>query len=85
MSRVGWSFESVRLGSATGRGAQSPFEVQRPVPLRCRGAELGVIGWLWMAPTSNAMMIRVIPIILGARFGLGFVAFPLQSLCLAAR
>ena len=35
----------------------------------------GMVGFLWMVPTSNGMMIQVIPIILGARLGVGFVHF----------
>jgi hypothetical protein len=36
---------------------------------------LGAVGFAWMIPTANGMMIRVIPAIIGARVGLGFVHF----------
>ena len=36
---------------------------------------MGAVGFLWMIPTSNGMMIRVIPIIICARLGLGLVHF----------
>jgi hypothetical protein len=35
----------------------------------------GMIGFLWMAPTSNGIMLRVIPVLICARLGLGFVHF----------
>jgi hypothetical protein len=35
----------------------------------------GTVGFVWMIPTSNGPMIRVIPIIICARMGLGFVHF----------
>jgi hypothetical protein len=46
-------------------------------PLWFFGALLlvGAIGFAWMIPSSNGMMIVVIPAILGARYGLGFVHF----------
>jgi hypothetical protein len=44
MSRVGG-----RLGVATGRGARPRLRAQRPVLLRCRGAELVVMGWRQIA------------------------------------
>jgi hypothetical protein len=36
---------------------------------------LGPIGFFWITPTSYAMMIYPIPLIIGARMGLGFVHF----------
>jgi hypothetical protein len=36
---------------------------------------VGVVGFVWMIPTSNGPMIRVIPVIICARMGLGFVHF----------
>jgi hypothetical protein len=36
---------------------------------------MGAIGFVWMVPTSTGMMIRVIPIIICARLGLGLVHF----------
>jgi hypothetical protein len=35
----------------------------------------GAVGFAWMIPTERGMMIAVIPIMLGARYGLGFVHF----------
>jgi hypothetical protein len=35
----------------------------------------GLVGFLWMVPTSSGMMIRMIPVIICARLGLGFVHF----------
>jgi hypothetical protein len=35
----------------------------------------GMVGFLWMVPTSNGIMVRVIPVIICARLGLGFVHF----------
>lgn len=35
----------------------------------------GVVGFSWMIPTSNGLMIAVVPVMLGARYGLGFVHF----------
>lgn len=35
----------------------------------------GAVGFVWMIPTSNGLMIRVIPIIICARIGLGFWHF----------
>lgn len=36
---------------------------------------LGGVGLVWMVPTSAGNMIRVIPVVIGARIGLGFVHF----------
>ena len=36
---------------------------------------VGAIGFVWMVPTSQGMMIRMIPAIVCARLGLGFVHF----------
>ena len=36
---------------------------------------LGAIGFVWMVPTSTGMMIRIIPIVIAARLGLGLVHF----------
>jgi hypothetical protein len=36
---------------------------------------IGIVGFIWMIPTANGMMIDVIPVVLGARYGLGFVHF----------
>jgi hypothetical protein len=36
---------------------------------------LGPMGFLWITPTSYGMLIYPIPIIMGARMGLGFVHF----------
>lgn len=36
---------------------------------------MGAVGFVWMVPTSSGMMIRVIPIVICARLGLGFVHF----------
>ena len=36
---------------------------------------VGAIGFVWMVPTSHGMMIRMIPAIVCARLGLGFVHF----------
>jgi hypothetical protein len=36
---------------------------------------VGAVGFVWMIPTSNGPMIRVIPVIICARMGLGFVHF----------
>jgi hypothetical protein len=36
---------------------------------------LGIVGFVWMVPTPNGMMIRMIPAIIGARLGLGFLHF----------
>ncbi len=36
---------------------------------------VGVIGFVWIVPTSYGMMIRVVPAIICARLGLGFVHF----------
>lgn len=36
---------------------------------------LGSVGFVWMIPTSAGNMIRVIPVIICARMGLGFVHF----------
>jgi hypothetical protein len=36
----------------------------------------GAVGFVWMIPTSSGPMIRVIPVIICARMGLGFVPFP---------
>jgi hypothetical protein len=35
----------------------------------------GAVGFVWMIPASNGPMIRVIPVIICARMGLGFVHF----------
>jgi hypothetical protein len=35
----------------------------------------GAVGFAWMIPTANGMMLLVIPAILGGRYGLGFVHF----------
>ena len=35
----------------------------------------GVVGFLWMIPTPNGMLIKVIPVVICARLGLGFVHF----------
>jgi hypothetical protein len=35
----------------------------------------GLVGFLWMVPTSSGMMIRMVPVIVCARLGLGFVHF----------
>jgi hypothetical protein len=35
----------------------------------------GLIGFLWMVPTSSGQMIRMIPWLISARLGLGFVHF----------
>jgi hypothetical protein len=35
----------------------------------------GAIGFVWMIPTPNGMMIRIVPIVVCARLGLGFVHF----------
>jgi hypothetical protein len=35
----------------------------------------GAVGFVWMIPTSNGPMIRVVPVIICARMGLGFVHF----------
>lgn len=35
----------------------------------------GAVGFLWMIPTPNGMLIKVIPIVICARLGLGFVHF----------
>jgi hypothetical protein len=42
-SRVDWPFEPAWLGCCNGTGREAPDCAQRPVPLRCRGAELGVV------------------------------------------
>ena len=36
---------------------------------------VGAIGFVWMVPTSHGMMIRMVPAIVCARLGLGFVHF----------
>ena len=36
---------------------------------------VGTVGFLWAVPTSSGMMIHVVPAIIGARLGLGFVHF----------
>jgi hypothetical protein len=36
---------------------------------------LGIVGFVWMVPTPNGMMIRMIPAMICARLGLGFVHF----------
>lgn len=35
----------------------------------------GVIGFVWMVPTAHGMMIRMIPVIISIRLGLGFIHF----------
>jgi hypothetical protein len=40
VSRVGWSFERVRLGVATGRGASPP--IARSEPSRCGAGALSL-------------------------------------------
>ena len=35
----------------------------------------GLVGFLWIIPTPNGMMIRMIPLLVCARIGLGFVHF----------
>jgi hypothetical protein len=35
----------------------------------------GAVGFLWMIPTPHGMLIRVIPVVICARLGLGFVHF----------
>jgi hypothetical protein len=35
----------------------------------------GMIGFAWMVPTPNGMLVRMIPVIICARLGLGFVHF----------
>jgi hypothetical protein len=36
---------------------------------------LGVVGFIWMIPTSGGIIIRVVPLILCGRMGLGFVHY----------
>jgi hypothetical protein len=36
---------------------------------------LGAVGFVWMVPTPTGLMIRVIPVIICARLGFGFVHF----------
>jgi hypothetical protein len=35
----------------------------------------GAVGFVWVVPTPNGMMIRMIPVVICARLGLGFVHF----------
>jgi hypothetical protein len=35
----------------------------------------GTIGFVWIVPTPNGMMIKVMPVVICARLGLGFVHF----------